>query len=97
MSQSVYIQELHKNTKARMLSTSKLYSDRKLEKGIGQSKWNVACCGNVKGQNWIKLMGQQSLRCGVKEINLYKRLYLNQIAGCNSEKLVSAVFDSCFE
>ncbi|RIB12174.1 hypothetical protein C2G38_2201396 [Gigaspora rosea] len=94
VSQNAYIQDRHKNTKAGMLSTSKLYDDKDLEKGGGRCRWDFACCGEVKDRKWIKLMEQQSIRRDVKESNFYKRLYLDQIAGCSSDEVVSTVLGS---
>ncbi|CAG8785065.1 13254_t:CDS:2, partial [Gigaspora rosea] len=34
----------HKNMKAGMLSTLKLYDDKDLEKGSGRCRWDIACC-----------------------------------------------------
>ncbi|CAG8696727.1 11798_t:CDS:2, partial [Gigaspora rosea] len=80
----------HKNTKAGILRTSKFYDDKDLEKDGGRCRWDVACCNKVKCQKWIKLIGQQNL----KEINFYKQLYLDQIAGCSSNKVISIVLGS---
>ncbi|CAG8640138.1 921_t:CDS:2, partial [Dentiscutata heterogama] len=87
--QSAYIRERYKSIKAGMWSTPNIYGDKDHKKGVGWSKWDVACCGKVKSRKW---MGQRSLRHDVKGINFYKRLYLDEIVGCSSEKLISAVF-----
>ncbi|CAG8800880.1 28049_t:CDS:2, partial [Gigaspora margarita] len=92
--QSAYIQDQYKNIKTRMLSTSRLYDNKDLEKGSGRYRWNFACCSEVKDRKWIKLMEQQSIRHNVKENNFYKRLYLDQIAGYSSDEVVSTVLGS---
>ncbi|CAG8788591.1 7440_t:CDS:2, partial [Gigaspora margarita] len=51
-----------------------------LEKGGGRCRWDIACCGK-----------QQSTRCNMKEINFYKRLYLDQIAGYSSDNSIVLV------